>query len=160
MSEKINKTNAMRILDKNKIDYSIKTYPVDENDLSGEHVALQLGLNPDCVFKTLVLHGDKTGYVVACIPVAATLNLKAVAKASHNKSVEMIHVKELMGITGYIRGGCSPVGMKKKFPTFFHQTILDQDTVYLSGGKRGMQIVLSPKDIITVTNGETADIIQ
>lgn len=160
MADKINKTNAMRILDKNKIAYDIKTYEVDENDLSGEHIAVQLGLNPACVFKTLVLHGDKTGYVVACIPVAATLDLKELAKVSGNKNVQMIHVKDIMGITGYIRGGCSPVGMKKKFPTFYHNTITAYDKIYLSGGKRGIQIVVAPADILRATAGTSAPLIQ
>ena len=115
------KTNACRILDKAKIPYEEREYPVDENDLSGVHVAEVLGVSPECIYKTLVLKGDKTGYLVMVIPVAEELDLKKCAKVSGNKKVEMIPMKDLQGITGYIRGGCSPVGMKKAFPTFIQE---------------------------------------
>lgn len=153
---KIGKTNAIRILDTAKVEYSLKAYTVNEDDLLGVHVAQQLGLDPDTVFKTLVLKGDKTGHLVACIPVAATLDLKALARVSGNKSVEMAHVKDLFALTGYIRGGCSPIGMKKKFPTFFDETIILFDRIYVSAGQRGLQVSLAPDDLLQVTDGKTA----
>ena len=156
---KISKTNAMRILDKAKIPYDVLTYEVDENDLSGEHIAVQLKMNPDMLFKTLVLKGDKKGYLVACIPVAKTLDLKALAKVSGNKSVEMVHVKELFGLTGYIRGGCSPMGMKKKFPTYIHESALTQDIIGVSGGQRGVQILLEPDSLVKAAQARVCDIL-
>ncbi len=156
---KIPKTNAMRILDKAKIPYEVLTYEVDESDLSGEHIAAQLHMNPEMLFKTLVLKGDKKGYLVACIPVAKTLDLKALAKASINKSVEMVHVKELFGLTGYIRGGCSPIGMKKKFPTFIHESALAQETIGVSGGLRGVQILIEPDKLIAAVDAQVCPII-
>lgn len=157
---KIDKTNAMRILDRNKVKYDILSYTVDENDLSGEHAAAELGLDPAVVFKTLVLKGDRSGYLVACIPVAETLDLKALAKASGNKSVEMIHVKDLFGLTGYIRGGCSPIGMKKQFPTYIHSSAADLEKFVFSAGQRGMQIVASPEDVKNVIRAAFSEIIM
>lgn len=113
-----------------------------------------LGLDEKQVFKTLVGKGDKTGYVVFCIPVAAELDMKQAARVSHNKSVELVHVKDLLGITGYLRGGCSPVGMKKLFPTYFDATMEPQDFVYVSAGLRGMQMKVNPKDLASVVNAE------
>lgn len=160
MSEnKIPKTNAMRILDRVKVTYKVLTYEVDESDLSGEHIAAQLHMNPDMLFKTLVLKGDKKGYLVACIPVAETLDLKALAKASGNKSVEMVHVKELFGLTGYIRGGCSPIGMKKKFPTYIHESALNQDIIGVSGGLRGVQILLKPEALVNAAGAQVCRIL-
>lgn len=160
MSEnKIPKTNAMRILDRAKVTYKVLTYEVDESDLSGEHIAAQLHMNPDMLFKTLVLKGDKKGYLVACIPVAETLDLKALAKASGNKSVEMVHVKELFGLTGYIRGGCSPIGMKKKFPTYIHESALNQDIIGVSGGLRGVQILLKPEELVNAAGAQVCRIL-
>ena len=158
--KKIDKTNAMRILDRSKVSYEIMTYTVDESDLSGEHAAAELGLDPERVFKTLVLKGDKKGHLVAVIPVNATLDLKALARVSGNKSVEMIHVKDLFDLTGYIRGGCSPIGMKKAFPTYLHQSCSNFDTIVFSAGQRGMQIVLPHADLVKVTGAEICDIIQ
>ena len=158
--KKIDKTNAMRILDRSKVSYEIMTYTVDESDLSGEHAAAELGLDPERVFKTLVLKGDKKGHLVAVIPVNATLDLKALARVSGNKSVEMIHVKDLFDLTGYIRGGCSPIGMKKAFPTYLHQSCSNFDTIVFSAGQRGMQIVLPHTDLVKVTGAEICDIIQ
>ena len=132
------------------------TYEVDESDLSGEHAAEKLGADPDIVFKTLVLKGDKTGYIVACIPVLATLDLKALAAVSHNKSVEMIHMKDLLGVTGYIRGGCSPIGMKKLFPTYIDQSAFVHPEIIFSAGMRGLQIVASPEDLRQVIHAEAA----
>ena len=137
---KINKTNVARLLDKAKVAYQLVPYEVDENDLSATHVAGQLGENVAQVFKTLVLHGDKSGYFVCVIPGADEVDLKKAAKVSGNKSCEMIPVKELLPLTGYIRGGCSPIGMKKQFPTFADATIADGETVCFSGGRVGLQI--------------------
>lgn len=149
----------MRILDKAKIAYRVLTYEVDENDLSGEHIAAQLNMNPEMLFKTLVLRGDKKGYLVACIPVAETLDLKALAKASGNKSVEMVHVKELFGLTGYIRGGCSPIGMKKKFPAYIHESALRQEIIGVSGGLRGVQLLLEPDSLIRAADAQVCSIL-
>lgn len=156
MKEKVNKTNAMRILDKMSIHYDYKIYEVDEDDLSGEHLAKQLQMNPAMMFKTLVAKGDRTGYVVACIPVDATLDLKAFARVSGNKNVEMLHVKDLLGVTGYIRGGCSPVGMKKKFPTYMDETIQLHDVVAVSAGVRGIQLLIKPEDLLGAVSGQIA----
>ena len=117
------KTNAMRLLDQAQIPYSTREYEVDEHDLSGEHVAKQLGLDPDSVFKTLVARGDKNGIHVFCIPVREELDLKKAAAVTDNKKVELVHVKELLNLTGYIRGGCSPIGMKKEYPVTIEETL-------------------------------------
>lgn len=145
---KINKTNAARILDKEKIAYTLISYEVDESDLSAVHVAEQLHEDVAQVFKTLVLHGDKTGYFVCIIPGNEELNLKLAAKAAGNKSCEMIPMKQLLGVTGYIRGACSPIGMKKRFPTYIHETCVQFDRIYISAGQRGLQIHISPHDVI------------
>lgn len=155
---KAGKTNAMRMLDTAKIAYSVREYEPEEGDHLGEQVAKSLGLDPDAVFKTLVLKGDKNGYLVACIPVAKTLDLKALARVSGNKSVEMIAVKELFPLTGYLRGGCSPIGMKKKFPTYFDETIILFDQVNVSAGQRGMQLALAPQDLLAASQGITAEL--
>ncbi len=144
----IEKTNAARLLDKAKIDYQLISYEVDENDLSAVHVAAQLDEPIEKVFKTLVLKGDKTGYFVCIIPGAEELDLKKAAKISGNKSCEMILMKELLPITGYIRGACSPIGMKKHFPALIHESCLNFERIYVSAGKRGLQLVLSPSDLI------------
>ena len=140
----MNKTNAMRILDKAKIAYEVKEYTVDESDLSGTHIAHEVGMTYDSVFKTLVARGDKTGIIVLCIPVHKELDLKQAAKVSGNKKVEMVQVKELLGLTGYIRGGCSPIGMKKKYPTYIDESCLTQEIIAVSAGVRGGQILLPP----------------
>lgn len=152
------KTNAMRILDSKKIDYRMMEYPVDDHDLGAVAVAAKTGTDIDIIYKTLVLKGDKTGYVVACVPGAYELNLKALAKASKNKKVEMILMKDLEKITGYIRGGCSPVGMKKSFPTYIDSSAGSHEKIVISGGKRGLQIEISPEDLIKISNGEYAEI--
>lgn len=146
----MNKTNAARILDKSGIEYSLTEYEVDENDLSAIHVAAQLGQDVGQVFKTLVLRGDKTGLFVCVIPGAEEVDLKKAAKASGNKSAAMIHVKELLVFTGYIRGGCSPIGMKKKYPTYIDEQCILYDEIYISAGIRGMQIKLAPDDLIKI----------
>ena len=147
------KTNVMRILESAGILYHTMEYEVDENDLSGVHVAEQLGQDPDMIFKTLVLKGDKGGYYVCCIPVAAELDLKKVAKAVGAKKVEMIPMKELLPVTGYIRGGCSPIGMKKQFPTYIEETAILFDEIAVSGGIRGEQIFVKPDDLCVLVGG-------
>lgn len=145
--KKSEKTNVMRLLDAAGIAYRTQEYEVDENDLSGVHVAQQIGEDPDAVFKTLVLKGEKTGYLVCCIPVAEELDLKKVAKAAGDKKVEMLPMKELLPATGYIRGGCSPIGMKKKFPTYIEETAVLFEEIAVSAGMRGAQIILNPEDL-------------
>ncbi|MCI1958420.1 MAG: Cys-tRNA(Pro) deacylase [Clostridia bacterium] len=152
------KTNVMRLLDTEKINYKTAEYDYDENDLSGVKAAAEIGENPEQVFKTLVTRGDKTGINVFCIPVAEELDLKKAAVVSSNKKVEMIHVKELLGITGYIRGGCSPIGMKKKFPTFIDETAQLFDEIAVSGGKRGVQVIIEPNELKEYVEAEFADI--
>jgi Cys-tRNA(Pro)/Cys-tRNA(Cys) deacylase len=143
------KTNAMRLLSAAGITFETKEYIVDENDLSGVHVAEQLGQPCEQVFKTLVLKGEKTGYLVCCIPVNEELDLKKVSKAAGDKKTEMIPMKELLPVTGYIRGGCSPIGMKKKFPTYIDETCILFDTIAVSAGVRGAQIIIKPDDLIS-----------
>lgn len=158
MKEKINKTNVARLLDKAKISYQLIPYEVDENDLSATHVAAQLGENIAQVFKTLILHGDKSGYFVCVIPGGDEVDLKKAAKVSGNKKCEMIPVKELLPLTGYIRGGCSPIGMKKHFPTYIHHTVEQFDKIYVSAGQRGLQIRIAPADLIRQTQATMADL--
>ena len=145
---KQNKTNAMRLLDRAGIPYEIMTYPYDENDLSGMKAADSLGLPPGKIFKTIVLHGNRTGYMAGCLPVDKEINLKALALLSGDKHVEMIPQKDLLSLTGYIRGGCSPLGMKKQLPSFIDERALSQEKIAVSAGKRGVQILLSPTDLI------------
>jgi len=159
MSKKLKKTNAARILDGLGINYEIKTYEVDENDLSAVHVAQISGLNIEMIFKTLVARGDKTGIIMAVIGGGDELDLKALARASGNKSVEMIALKELLPLTGYIRGGCSPLGAKKFFPVYLDSRALTLEKISISAGLRGMQIILSPQDLIKATNATTANLI-
>ena len=156
--EKIQKTNAMRLLDSAGISYSMASYDYDESDLSGVHAAKELGVPDEVVFKTLVTRGDGNAIFVFVIPVAESLDLKKAAKASGNKSIEMIHVKEILDITGYIRGGCSPIGMKKAYPTFIDETAILSDKIYFSAGKRGVQIILDPEILAEVSNAEFADL--
>ena len=158
MAKKVEKTNAARLLDKAGIAYKLIPYEVDENDLAAQHVADSLGQDIARVFKTLVLHGDKTGYIVCVVPGHGEVDLKALAKVSGNKKVEMIPMKDLLGVTGYIRGGCSPVGMKKRFPTYFHSTATDFETIYVSAGVRGLQIEISPKELIGVVGGVVGEV--
>ena len=154
MSTKINKTNAARLLDKAKITYQLIPYEVDESDLSAVHVAAQLGENVDQVFKTLVLLGDKTGHFVCIVPGDREVNLKLAAKVSGNKSCDMIPMKELLPTTGYIRGACSPIGMKKHFPTYIHNTCMDFPYIYVSAGQRGLQLKVDPKELIKEVRAE------
>lgn len=160
MKDKIHKTNAARHLDDLHIAYELVTYDVDEADLSAVHVAQSVGENIEQVYKTLVLKGDKTGFFVCVIPGAAELDLKAAARVSGNKSCEMLHVKDLMPVTGYIRGGCSPLGMKKEFPTYIHEDCLLWDFIYVSAGKRGLQIKINPQDLLRASSAGTAPLIK
>ena len=155
---KVNKTNAARQLDQQKIPYELIPYEVDENDLGAAHIAEQLGQPIEKLFKTLVLRGDKLGLFVCVIPGAEEVDLKKAAKVTGNKKVEMIHVKELLPLTGYIRGGCSPIGMKKALPTWFHRSIMDYDAVYCSAGQRGLQFRLAPDDLVRAAHGQLADL--
>lgn len=158
MTKKIDKTNAARLLDRAKIEYSLIPYEVDENDLAAQHVAESLGEDIRTVFKTLVLSGDRNGYLVCVVPGNHEVDLKRAAKVSGNKKVEMIPMKELLPTTGYIRGGCSPIGMKKRFPTFIHSTCLEHDFIYISAGVRGLQIRIRPADLVATTEATIADI--
>lgn len=157
---KITKTNAARLLDKAKIAYDLIPYEVDESDLSAIHVADQLNEPVEQVFKTLVLKGDKTGYFVCVIPGAEELDLKKAAKISGNKSCDMIPMKELLPVTGYIRGACSPIGMKKHFPTYIHTTCTDYPRIYISAGLRGLQIHIAPDDLIKEVRAEKVDLLS
>lgn len=155
---KQNKTNAMRILDSAGISYKTAEYDADESDLSGVHAAEMLGVNPDIVFKTLVTRDNDNKLWVFVIPVKENLDLKKAAAVSGNKKIEMIHVKEIMNLTGYIRGGCSPIGMKKEYPTFIDETALLYDEIYFSAGRRGQQIIMNPEELASIINAEFADI--
>jgi len=152
------KTNAMRILEQAGIPFEAFEYEVDENDLSGVHVAESLNIAPECMFKTLVTRGEKKGIQIFVIPVAEELDFKKCAAASKDKAVEMVHMKEILGITGYIRGGCSPVGMKKKYPTYIDETAILFDKIYLSGGKRGCQLYIDPQVLADFIDAEFADL--
>ena len=155
---KLQKTNAMRQLDAAKIEYEIKDYEVDENDLSGVHIAEQIGLSPSQTFKTLVTRGDKTGVTVFCIPSDREIDLKAAAALTGNKKIEMVHVKDLLGLTGYIRGGCSPIGMKKKFPTYFDATAADHERITVSAGVRGAQMLVDREALVGFVAGKLIDV--
>jgi Cys-tRNA(Pro)/Cys-tRNA(Cys) deacylase len=154
------KTNAMRRLDSAKIKYEIKTYIVDENDLSGIHIADQIGIPYDQCFKTLVANGDKTGPVVFCIPCHKEIDLKRAASVTGNKKIEMIHVKDLLQLTGYIRGGVSPIGMKKKFPTYIDETCLSFERITVSSGTKGAQLLLSVAELLPFVDAKTASLTQ
>lgn len=160
MTKKIKKTNAARILDGLGIAYEIKTYAVDEDDLSAVHVAEVSGLDIDMIYKTLVARGDKSGIIMAVIGGGEELDLKALAKASNNKSVEMIALKELLPLTGYIRGGCSPLGAKKNYPVYLDARALTLERISISAGQRGMQLVLAPQDLVRAVNATVAELVQ
>ena len=149
------KTNAMRMLDAAKIPYEILEYKVDENDLSGVHIAQQLGFARERMFKTLVARGDKTGPLVFCIPVAEEIDLHRAASLTGNKKIEMVPVKELLALTGYIRGGCSPIGMKKKFPTFVDESALSHEEITVSSGTRGAQLLLDRAALLQFVQAKT-----
>lgn len=157
---KIAKTNAARILDQQKITYELIPYEVDENDLGAAHIANQLGEDIRKVFKTLVLKGERKGYFVCVIPGAEEVDLKKAAKVMGDKKCDLIPMKELLPLTGYIRGGCSPIGMKKQFPTFIHETCLEYDLIHISAGVRGLQFGIHPKDLIKVSQATVCDLIK
>ncbi len=156
--QKEEKTNVMRILDQKKIPYTPHTYPVGDAAPDGVSVAKLLGQDPAAVFKTLVAKGASGGYYVFDIPVADTLDLKKAAKAVGERSVAMLPAKELLPLTGYVHGGCSPVGMKKRFPTVFHRSCLEHKTICVSAGKVGLQVEVGPADLIALTGGSAADL--
>lgn len=154
------KTNAARLLDAQSIDYELAEYEVDENDLSATTLAKKLGQDIGQIFKTLVLRGDKTGVFVAVIPGNTEVDLKKVAKVSGNKNCAMVQQKELPGLTGYIRGGCSPLGMKKPYPIYIHETCQLFDQIYISAGQRGLQLKLNPEDLIRMTGAVVCDVAE
>lgn len=151
-------TNAMRLLKQAGIPFETSEYKVDESDLSGVHAASMLNIDPDCMFKTLVARGEKKGIYVFCIPVAEALDLKKCAAIVGEKKIEMVLVKELLGLTGYIRGGCSPIGMKKKYPTFIDETAQLFDRIYVSAGMRGIQIIVNPLQLAEYVQAQFTDI--
>ncbi len=153
-TNKINKTNVARLLDKAGVAYELIPYEVDETDLSAMHVAASLGEDIECVFKTLVLAGDRTGHFVCVVPGEHEVDLKMAAKVSGNKKCDLIPMKELLPLTGYIRGGCSPIGMKKPFPTYIHESCLRHPYIYISAGQRGLQLKLAPQDLIKEAQAE------
>ena len=159
-NSKHTKTNVVRLLETAHIPFATHEYEYDENDLAAQHVADALGQDINRVFKTLVLRGERTGLFVCVVPGNSEVNLKKAAAAAGDKKAEMIAMKELLPLTGYIRGGCSPIGMKKPFPTFFHTTALDYDNIYVSAGVRGLQLEISPEDLIRYVGAEVTDLVQ
>ena len=153
------KTNAVRLVQQAGFSCEEAFYDYDENDLNGNHAAHAIGLPPEQVFKTLVAKGSRTGINVFCIPVCCELDLKLAAKAAGDKNMEMLPVKDLLGVTGYIRGGCSPIGMKKKYPTFIDETCQLHDCIAVSAGERGHQMLIPYQAIVEITNARLADII-
>ncbi len=159
MAKRIDKTNVARLLDKANIEYELIAYSVDESNLAATHVAEELGEDIATVFKTLVLRGDRTGLFVCVIPGDKEVDLKAAARISGNKKAEMLAMKELLPTTGYIRGGCSPIGMKRPLPTIFHSSALDHQRIYVSAGVRGLQVAISPQELIDYVGGTVADVV-
>ena len=151
-------TNVMRLLKQAGVPFEASEYEVDESDLSGVHLAAQLGVEPDCVFKTLVTRGEKNGLHVFCIPAPAELDLKKCAHAAGEKKIEILHMKDLLPMTGYIRGGCSPVGMKKKYPTTMDETAMLFDKIYVSAGQRGVQVIVNPQQLAAYVGADFADV--
>lgn len=158
--KKIQKTNAMRTLENHKINYDVHGYEWNEEHTDAKTAAAKVDMPFEKIYKTLVAVGNNTGVIVACIPASTELDLKKFAKASGNKKVDMLHMKDLEKTTGYIRGGCSPVGMKKLFPTYIAADAESMETIVVSAGKRGMQMEVIPRDLIEVTEGEFADITE
>ena len=154
------KTNAARLLETAGIPFRLVPYKFDENDLAAQHVAEELGEDIRQVFKTLVLHGERTGYFVCVIPGNCEVDLKKAASAAGDKKAEMLPMKELLATTGYIRGGCSPVGMKKPFPTFFHESALDFERIYVSAGVRGLQLEAAPDKLINYVGATVCNIVK
>lgn len=159
MAKKIDKTNAARLLDKAKVAYGLIPYTVDEDNLAATHVAEELGEDIATVFKTLVLRGDRAGLFVCVIPGDKEVDLKAAARVSGNKKADLIAMKELLPTTGYIRGGCSPIGMKKPLPTFIHSTCLEHERIYISAGVRGLQIAIAPADLIAYVGATVSELV-
>ena len=159
MAKKIEKTNAARLLDRAKITYELIPYTVDEDNLAAAHVAKELGEDIATVFKTLVLRGDRAGLFVCVIPGDKEVDLKAAARVSGNKKADLIPMKELLPTTGYIRGGCSPIGMKRPLPTFIHSTCLDYERIYISAGVRGLQIAIAPSDLVDYVGATVAELV-
>lgn len=155
---KIQKTNVARLLDKAEIPYKLVPYPVDPDNLAAQHIASVLNEDIRQVFKTLVLHGDRVGYIVCVIPGDHEVDLKKAARAAGDKKVEMIPMKDLLSVTGYIRGGCSPIGMKKHFPTFINSTCEEFPYIYISAGVRGLQVKIAPDDLIKYTDMTVCDL--
>lgn len=160
MAKKETKTNAMRLLEQAHVPFTTVSYPVDEEHLDAQHVADAVGEDINRVFKTIVLRGERTGLFVCVVPGNAEVDLKKAARAAGDKKAELLPLRELTPNTGYVRGGCSPVGMKKALPTFYHSTALDFDTIFVSAGMRGMQLCIAPQALITYTRGKVADIIK
>ena len=156
---KIQKTNVARLLDKRKTDYQLISYRWDENDLSAIHAASQLNEDPGRVFKTLLLEGDKTKYFVCIVPGDSEVDLKKAASASGNKSCALIPVKDLLSVTGYIRGACSPIGMKRQYPAYIYSSCLGYGSIYVSAGQRGLQVKINPRDLITAVAAEVAELV-
>lgn len=156
----MNKTNAMRRLDAAKIKYEVMEYTVDENDLAGTHIAEQIGLPFDKVFKTIVTKGDKNGYAVFCIPCDKEINLKRAATVTGNKKLEPVHVKDLLSLTGYIRGGCSPIGLKKPFPIYFDKRAEAQEIITISSGVRGAQLLVNRKELIDYLKATVVEVAE
>lgn len=159
LMKKLEKTNAARLLDKAKIAYSLIPYEFDPDDLAAQHVADSLGEDINRVFKTLVLRGERNGIFVCVVPGNCEVDLKKAARAFGDKKAEMVAMKELLGLTGYIRGGCSPIGMKKPYPVFIHATASDFDSIYISAGQRGLQLCLAPSDLVAFTRATVADLV-
>ncbi len=156
----MNKTNAMRLLDKAKISYRTVEYEVDENNLCGTHIAEESGIPLEMCFKTIVLKGERKGFCVFCLPVNKEINLKKAAHVIGDKKIELLPVKDLQKITGYIRGGCSPVGMKKKFPTYIEHSAVKFEEISVSAGVRGLQMILSPQELISYVDAELVDVAE
>jgi len=154
------KTNAMRLLDKANISYEAVEYEYSEDDLSGVHAAEMMGMPIEQTFKTLLTRGDKTGLLVFCIPVHLELDLRKAAALSGNKKLEMTHVKELLSLTGYIRGGCSPIGMKKRYPCFIQESAISFERIGISAGQRGQQLLIAPKELIAYLSAKMVDVVK
>lgn len=155
----VNKTNAVRLLDSQKIAYKLQEYEVDETDMSATHVAENQGLDPNIIFKTLLVKDSLNSYAVAVVPGGQSLNLKKMAQVLGVKKCDMIPVKDLLGVTGYVRGGCSPIGMKKLFPTFIHLSAQEYDAILVSAGKRGLQLIIAADDLAKAVNASFVDLV-
>lgn len=158
--DKIDKTNAARLLDQAGISYRLVPYAVDEQHLEAQHVADELGEDINRVFKTIVMQGERTGHFVCVVPGNCEIDLKKAARAAGDKKADLIAMRELLPLTGYIRGGCSPIGMRKPFPTFYHTTALDFNPIYVSAGVRGLQLEINPADLIAYTDGTVTDLVK